>query len=516
MHSRPRGPGFARVLFISAFVIATCGIIYELIAGAMASYLLGDSVTWFSFVIGTYLSAMGVGSWLSRYIERNLLARFVEIEIAVAVIGGLQAPLLFAGFVYSPAFRYALLAMVFIIGCLVGLELPLLIRILERNSSLKELVARVLFLDYIGALVASLAFPLVLVPQLGLFRTSLAFGSFNALVALGTTFIFDGAPAVVFRLRALAVGAMLLLGGMMLGAGQLEERLEIALFADPVVFRETTPYQRIAVTHRGGDTRLYLNGALQFSSLDEYRYHEALVHPAMVSVESPEDILIMGGGDGLAVREILRHDSVRSVLLVDLDPAMTRLFGGRPELSELNEESFADPRVTVVNADAFTWLQQHKAQGTTAQTFDVAIIDFPDPNDYGLGKLYTTQFYKLLGSVLDDDGVFSVQSTSPMFSPTAYWCIANTISYVGFRTRPYHAYIPSFGEWGFVLAGKGDGALAAFGALPEGLFFLDRPTLHSLFHFPPDMRVEDVPVNRLDNQALVRLYEEDWRDMLKR
>jgi spermidine synthase len=515
MRSRPRGPGFGRVLFLSAFVIATCGLVYELVAGAMASYLLGDSVTWFSFVIGTYLSAMGVGSWLSKYLERNLLARFVEIEVAVAVIGGLQAPLLFAGFVFSPSFRFLLLVLVFLIGTLVGLELPLLIRILEKESSLKDLVARVLFLDYIGALVASLAFPLVLVPQLGLFRTSLAFGVFNALVALCTTVVFDAAPAVVWRLRGMAIAAMVLLGGLLAGAGTLEKKLEVSLFADPVVFREVTPYQRIAVTHRGGDTRLYLNGALQFSSIDEYRYHEALVHPAMVSLSGPRRVLVMGGGDGLAVREILRHDSVEAVHLVDLDPAMTRIFGGRPELSELNAESFADPRVTVTNTDAFTWLQGQQ-QLPVGERYDVAIIDFPDPNDYGLGKLYTTHFYRMLGRVLADGGVFAVQSTSPMFSPTAFWCIAETIAHEGYTTRPYHAYVPSFGEWGFVLAGKGPGALAAFGALPEGLHFLDRPTLHGLFHFPPDMVVEDVPVNRLDNQALVRLYEEDWRDMLKR
>ncbi len=515
MHSRPRGPGFGRVLFLSAFVIATCGLVYELVAGAMASYLLGDSVTWFSFVIGTYLSAMGVGSWLSKYIERNLLARFVEIEVAVAIIGGLQAPLLFAGFVFSPAFRFVLLIMVFLIGTLVGLELPLLMRILEKENSLKDLVARVLFLDYIGALVASLAFPLVLVPQLGLFRTSLAFGVFNALVALGTTAVFEAAPAVMWRLRGMAVGAMLLLGGLLVGAGPLERQLEVSLFADPVVFREVTPYQRIAVTHRGGDTRLYLNGALQFSSVDEYRYHEALVHPAMVSVAAPRRVLIMGGGDGLAVREVLRHESVEAVQLVDLDPAMTRIFDGRPELAALNAESFSDSRVRVTNTDAFTWLQQQRSLAPEDR-YDVAIIDFPDPNDYGLGKLYTTQFYRMLGAVLDEDGVFAVQSTSPMFSPTAYWCIAETIDHEGYTTRPYHAYVPSFGEWGFVLAGKGPHALAAFGGLPEGLRFLDRPTLHGLFHFPPDMVVEDVPVNRLDNQELVRLYEEDWRDMLKR
>ena len=511
MHSRSAPVGFRRVLFLSAFVIATCGLVYELVAGALASYLLGDSVTWFSLIIGTYLSAMGVGSYLSRYLDRALLSRFVEIEVAVALIGGLEAPLLFAGFVYSPAFKALLFAQVFAIGTLVGLELPLLIRILERETSLKELVARVLFLDYIGALAASLAFPLVLVPQLGLFRTSLSVGLLNAAVALGTTFVFEAAPAVKLRLRVLSGGAMGILAAGLVVAGPVETQIEARLFADPVVFHEVSPYQRLAVTHRGGDTRLFINGALQFSTVDEYRYHESLVHPAMVAVDQPRRVLVLGGGDGLAVREILRHEGVEEIVLVDLDPAMTRIFRDRPELSEINAGALSDPRVRVINTDAFTWLQQRQRE---ADHFEVAIVDFPDPNNYGLGKLYTARFYRMLHDALTADGVASIQSTSPMFSPSAYWCIARTVEHAGFTTRPYHAYIPSFGEWGFVLATRQSSL--HFGALPEGLSFLDRPTLDTLFLFPPDMRVDDGPINRLDNQALVRLYEEDWRDMLKR
>lgn len=504
------------MLFLSAFVIATCGLVYELVAGALASYLLGDSVTWFSLIIGTYLSAMGVGSWLSRYIERGLLARFVEIEVAVALVGGLEAPLLFAGFVYSPGFKALLFAQVFVIGTLVGLELPLLIRILERETSLKELVARVLFLDYIGALAASLAFPLVLVPQLGLFRTSLSVGLLNAVVALGTTFVFDAAGPVLLRLRVLAGAAIALLVCGLVAAGPAEAELEARLFADPVVFREVSSYQRLAVTHRGHDTRLFINGALQFSTVDEYRYHEALVHPAMVATTEPARVLVLGGGDGLAVREILRHNTVEHVDLVDLDPAMTRIFTERPELAALNAESLSDPRVTVHNADAFQWLGDRLPALRSGEhpRYDVAIIDFPDPNNYALGKLYTARFYRMLHTALNDTGVASVQSTSPMFSPTAFWCIARTVEHAGFTTKPYHAYIPSFGEWGYVLASRTP--TVAFGALPPDLRFLDRATLDTLFAFPPDMTVEEGPINRLDNQALVRLYEEDWRDMIAR
>ncbi len=508
MRGAPPPASLRRALFASVLVIATCGLIYELVAGALASYLLGNSVTQFSLVIGIYLFSMGVGSYLSRYIERGLLARFVEIELAVALIGGFEAPALFASFVWSDAFRPLLFGAVIAVGVLVGLELPLLIRLLEQHEKLKDLVARVLFLDYAGALLASLAFPIVLVPRLGLLRTSLAFGLANAAVALWSTWLFTGAPAVARRLRALCVLVLALLTAGLVGAGRAEEKMESALFADPVVFHTRTPYQRITVTADAGDVRLFLNGALQFSSVDEYRYHEALVHPPMTAHPAPARVLVLGGGDGLAVREVLRHPEVERVLLVDLDPRMTELFTDREELAALSGGALDDPRVEVRNADAFSWLVEGDGGG---ERFDVAIVDFPDPNDFGLGKLYTNQFYRLLRRRLADDGVFSVQSTSPLFSPEAYWCIVRTLESEGLAVKPYHAYVPAFGEWGFALAGAA--GLPDFRPLPEGLRFLDERTLEGLFHFAPDMDRRDGPVNRLDNQALVHLYEQDWRKL---
>jgi len=508
VHVAARSVPASRVLFASALVIATCGLVYELVAGALASYLLGDSVTQFSLIIGCYLSAMGVGSYLSRLIDRALLARFVEIEVAIALIGGFEAPLLYAAFVYTDGFRPLLLGLVGVIGILVGLELPLLIRILEKNASLRELVARVLFLDYIGALAASLAFPLVVLPQLGILRASLVFGILNAAVALWTTFLFEAARPVALRLRVLSAAALIALIAGLVFAGAAEKRMEQDLFADPVVLSKTSPYQRIVVTSSGRDTRLFLNGALQFSTLDEYRYHEALVHPVMAAAARRENVLILGGGDGLAAREVLRWPDVGAVTLVDLDPAVTGLFADRDELARINQESLRDERVTVVGADAFTWMQSGEGR------YDAIIIDFPDPSSYAVSKLYTSHFYRLLRRRLADGGAIAVQSTSPFFSPEAYWCIMRTMRHEGFTVRPYHAYVPAFGEWGFALAGEG--TLQEFSALPSGLRFLDAQTLAGLFIFPPDMRVREGPINRLDNQILVQLYESDWRKMVAR
>ncbi|MEC7984039.1 MAG: polyamine aminopropyltransferase, partial [Myxococcota bacterium] len=471
----------SRPLFVSAFVIATCGLIYELIAGAMASYLLGDSITQFSLIIGIYLSAMGVGAYFSKYISRNLIERFVEIELAVAIIGGFEAALLFTSFAYSSAFQWVLFGLVFIIGMLVGTELPLLIRILEKQTDLKELVARVFFLDYIGALAASLTFPIVLVPYLGLLRSSMAFGILNAAVALWTTFLFRAPRAVLLRLRILSGLTIVALVIGLGGASWFEKTIDAALFADPVVFHQRTPYQKLTLTHRGGDTRLYINGALQFSSVDEYRYHEALVHPTFVNRVSASNVLVLGGGDGLAVREILKYPEVEKIVLVDLDPEMTRLFRDHDILSKLNQEAFQNPKVEVINEDAFTWLQRTQNQ----QFFDIVIIDFPDPNNYSLGKLYSNHFFRMLRKILHEDSVLSIQSTSPMFSPNSFWCIAKTIAHENFHVKPYHVYVPTFGEWGFILASPQ--SLETKRSFLDSLKFLDANIYNAMFHFPKDM-----------------------------
>jgi spermidine synthase len=506
MRGATPAPPLAWVLYVSVLLIATCGLIYELCAGALATYLLGNSVTQFSLVIGTYLSAMGVGSYLSRFFERDLLARFVEIEIIVALVGGFEAPLLFGLFAYSTAFRLLLYGFVALVGIGVGLELPLLMRILTEHTTLKELVARVMALDYVGALVASVLFPVLLVPRLGLLRTSLVFGLVNAVVALLSTVMFAEPSFMRTRLRVMASGAIALLLLGLWGSDRWERRIEQDLFADPVVLRAISPYQHLTLTSKEGDTRLFLDGGLQFSTLDEFRYHESLVHPAMTAATRHERVLVLGGGDGLAVREVLRWPDVQQVTLVDLDPLVTDLFTDRPELAAINTRSLHDPRVEIVNADAFLWLQQQH------EPYDVVIADFPDPNDYGLGKLYTTQFYKLVLRVLHPDGAFTVQATSPMWSPTAYWCIVRTLGEVGLTTRPYHAYIPSFGEWGFVLAARDREPLPRH-PLPAELRFLDEATLRGLFVFPKDLHRRETPPNRLDNQVLVRLYEQDWRSL---
>ena len=489
-------------LFVSVLLIAACGLVYELVAGSLASYLLGDSVTQFSTVIGTYLFAMGVGSWLSRFVTRGLVARFVVVELLVATVGGFSSALLFLAFAYTSAFRLALYLLVFVIGALVGLEIPLLMRILRDRFAFKDVVANVLTFDYLGALGASLLFPLLLVPHLGLVRSALLFGIVNALVAAWSTFLFR---AQLGARRALQVGCaavLLALGAGVAGAGRITTLAEENLYADDVILARDSRYQRIVLTSWRNDLRLYLNSHLQFSSRDEYRYHEALVHPGLAALPGARRVLVLGGGDGLALREVLRYPGVEQVTLVDLDPEMTRLFATHPLLAQLNQGSLRSPRVRVINADAFVWLDE------TAELFDFVVVDFPDPSNYAVGKLYTTAFYRLLRRHVSRDGLVVVQSTSPLFARRSYWSIVETLQAAGLRTYPYHLYVPSFGEWGFVLAGAGAYALPE--ALPAGLRYLTPAVLPELFTFAADMRPVAASVNRLNDQVLVRYYEDEW------
>jgi spermidine synthase len=492
-------------LFLSVFLIAACGLIYELIAGTLASYLLGDTVFQFSTIIGCYLFAMGIGSFLSRYLHRGLVARFVSIELMVGVVGGFSSSLLFLAFAYTAAFRFVLYAVVILVGTLVGLEIPLLLRILKERFQFRELVSQVLTFDYLGALGASLLFPIVLVPKLGLVRSALVFGIFNVGVALWSTYLFREQIIRIGSLRTGCVVVLALLGTATIFADRISNAADNSLYADQVIFSRTTPYQRIVLTKWKDDLRLFLNSHLQFSSRDEYRYHEALVHPGLATLPGARRVLVMGGGDGLAVREILKYPTVQSITLVDLDPEMTHLFSTHPVMSALNQHSLTNPRVRVINADAFRWLD------TNTEQYDFIVADFPDPTSYALGKLFTTAFYRLASKHLASGGMIVVQSTSPLFARKSYWCIVDSVKQAGLHVYPYHVYVPSFGEWGFVL-----GSFAPYrppDQLPAGLRFLSTRNVADLFVFPVDMQPVPAEPNRLNDQVLVRYYEEEWKDV---
>ena len=496
-----------RTLIISVFIVASCGLAYELIIAALASYLLGDSILQFSSVIGLYLFSMGIGAHLTQYIkDKDVLHRFIEIELLVGIIGGISALALFVAFGLSAApFRTLLYAFVLI----VGMEIPLVMRVLnQKGAEFKELVSKVLTFDYLGALAVSLLFPLLLAPKLGMARSALLFGIFNAAVAYLTARVFKSELPRYHAICLRALIVLSVLAAAFVYADRISFKAEQSSFGDPVVYQSHSPYQRLVVTRWKDDTRLYINGNLQFSSRDEARYHEALVLPAMQMVPNAERVLILGGGDGLAAREVLKYPQIKNVTLVDLDPDMTATFKTSATLSALNQGSLSHPKMHVVNDDAAKWLER------SSEKFDVIIIDLPDPSNFSLGKLYSVPMYRLVARHLQPQGKIVVQSTSPYFAPNAYWSVVATLEAAKLNTAPYHVYVPSFGEWGFVLAGF-DQNFPSPQKFDVPTRYLNAQTVAEMFRFPSDMARRKVEANYLNNQILVSYFESDWNNVMR-
>jgi spermidine synthase len=515
----PGGAAPARVprhkvalLLTSVLVIALCGITYELLIGTLSSYLLGNSVTQFSITIGLFLSSMGLGSFLSRWVRRRLLPTFIAVEILVGLVGGLSAPLLFAAFAYTRAYVPAMVVTAVAIGTLVGLEIPVLTRVVREYAELRVAISQVLTWDYGGALVGALVFPLLLLPRLGLIAAAVVIGLLNLVVALVALLVFRGQPWRG-RLAAAALVAAAALGVLLGASGRVTRTIEAALYREPVIHEARSPYQRIVVTRWRDEVRLYLDRKLQFSSLDEHRYHEALVHPALALAGRRAEVLVLGGGDGLVAREALKWPDVRRVTLVDLDPMMTSLSRDLPVLRELNRGALADPRVTIVNQDAYGFLERGRAGAPGPATpYDVVLVDLPDPANESLAKLYSREFYLLLGRHLAADGVAAVQSISPTQAPDAFRCVGASLQAAGLSVRPYHVQVPSFGDWGFHLAARSPWRapldLARL-TVPVPTRYLDREPAAQLFDLPaaaPASGPSAVRVSTLAEPVILRYY----------
>lgn len=495
-------------LLVSVLIISVCALTYELLIATLSSYLLGDSVTQFSFTIGFFLFAMGIGSLLSRSIRGNELRYFIIVELLTGLFGGLSAFLLYAVFSTADYLYYTvMIAVIMAVGICIGLEIPLLTRIVAHRADLGKALADILSIDYLGALVASLAFPIVLLPLLGVTQTAFLMGLFNVLAAglVLNLFAYRLSRRWVKRLTvaAVVIGAVMLIGAV--GSIRLVNLLEQRLYGDAIVFREQSRYQRIVLTRgRGNDVRLYLEGNLQFSSRDEYRYHEMLVHPLMGAARQREHVFVFGGGDGIVARELLKYDVVERITIVDLDPAMTEFARSNRMMLQINEGALDDPRVEVINQDAYKYVE------STTDFYSAVIIDLPDPNNETLSKLYSRQFYHLLHQRMSPDGVFITQATSPYFVREAYWTIVNTIEASGFETVPLKTHVPSFGEWGFVLASPVQ--------TPPLRLQDDIPTqwitpdlLQSATLFDADTSRVQTGVNTLNNPVLHREYVDGWR-----
>ncbi|MGN7611310.1 polyamine aminopropyltransferase [Magnetococcales bacterium HHB-1] len=498
------------ILLISITIAGFCGLIYELLIGSVGTYLLGNSIIQFSLTIGLMMTAMGIGTFLSRLCIHSLLPWFIGTEILLALIGGLSVPALYGVYATKSIIGYYLV-MIFLtlsIGILIGLELPLLTRILEHRHTLKDNISNVLSLDYFGALAATILFPFILLPFLGNYRIGLVTGLINLGVALLNLRWFSTQLPPNFRrhLFGLSFITTLLLMTPLLWADSMLLLWQNGLYADPVIYSQQTRFQKIVLTKRGQDIRLFLNGHLQFASSDEYRYHESLVHVPMGLSPFHENILFLGGGDGLAAKQALQYPDVKKITLIDIDPQMTQLAKTAPFLTKLNQKSLLDSRVKVINQDAYLFLQEQN------QTYEIIMADLPDPSHAALARLYSLAFYKNVQKHLSRYGIFVTQATSPFASPKAFWSIVKTLRQANFKTViPYHLYIPSFGDWGFVLASNFSINPNQWNPPKNPLRFLDKKTFLNLFHFPKDRSEHHVSINTLDASQIISYYHQGWK-----
>ncbi|MEE8484238.1 MAG: polyamine aminopropyltransferase [Nitrospinota bacterium] len=497
----------AFVLFISIFIVGLCGIIYELLIGSTSSYLLGDSVKQFSLAIGLTMMAMGIGSYLSRLIEDNLISWFIGVQIALGLVGGLSVPILYLAFSMTEFYYIYMISLIVAIGTLVGLEIPLLTRILEGFYVLKFNISNVLSLDYLGALIASLLFPFFLLPFFGILDSSLIIGIINLIVGFLNLWWFKDQMKLKTRriLYSYSISVCALLLVFFVFSGNFLAFWEKGIYEDKVILSKQTKYQKVVLTKNRDDLRMYINGNLQFSSIDEYRYHESLIHIPLSFAPSKENILVLGGGDGLAVREILKYPEVNKVTIVDLDPVITELAARHPMLRAMNQNSMSHEKVTVVNKDAMKFLENAN------EFYDVIIADLPDPNNISLARLYSREFYKLVRSKLSKGGIFVTQSTSPFYAKKAFWSIYKTMEEAGFENvYPYHAYIPSFGDWGFVMGSalKIDTRSATLNVPTK---YLDVSLTSELFYFSKDLIDNDVTFSTLDKPKVLTYYLDGWK-----
>ncbi len=475
----------ARVaLALSMMIMGACGIIYEYTLSVLGNNLMGSSHEQIFVIIGIMLFAMGIGAALQRKVVGNLIDKFLFFELLLGLLGGISTIIIYGSFVWLASYQLVLYSFALAVGGLIGLEIPILIRInTEYHTTLRANLSDVLSMDYIGSLLGALLFAYVLLSNVSLGRIGAALGLVNVTVAFFGLLYFRPLVKRPRLLTLATVGSLAILVFCFTRADQWMAYLEQRCYQDPVVYKETSPYQNLILTERGDTLNFYINGRLQFSSRDEAIYHDHLVHLPMILAKKRDRVLILGGGDGLGLREVLRYHDVSKVTLVDIDPAVTRLATTHPDLIRLNRGSLLDHRVDTLDATGispgepisivektklsrlylddqeYTLANVHVVNidaelfiRGVGEKYDVALLDFPDPDTVDLAKLYSVNFYRQLMARLNPGARISVQSTSPFLAKKAYLCIGQSLREAGFHVIPYHAHVPSFGDWGWYLA----------------------------------------------------------------
>ncbi|MCV7408721.1 spermidine synthase [Mycobacterium florentinum] len=511
--ARPAAPSIRwRALLLAAVAAcAACGIIYELALLTLSASLNGGGIVATSLIVAGYIAALGVGALLVKPLLRHAGIVFVAVEALLGIIGGLSAAALYAVFAFldgAIGSTWVLALSTALIGGLVGAEVPLLMTLLQRGRTAGatdsgRTLANLNAADYLGALVGGLVWPFALLPHLGMIRGAAATGVINLVAAaIVAMFLLRRVISTAQLATALCAltAALGLLIVLLVHAHDIETTSRQRLYADPIVAYRHTAYQEIVVTRRGNDTRLYLDGGLQFSTRDEYRYTESLVYPTLG--RGAHSVLVLGGGDGLAARELLRQHGIDKIVQVELDPAVIEI--ARTTLREANAGALDNPRVCVVIDDAMRWLRAAHPELRPRDGFDAVIVDLPDPDTPVLGRLYSTEFYALVAHALSPNGLVVVQAGSPFSTPTAFWRTVSSMRSAGYAVTPYHVHVPTFGDWGFALARPGDAApIPTMPADAPSLRYLNPQVLQAATVFSDDIAPRPLEPSTLDNPRIV-------------
>ncbi|MEE9348548.1 MAG: polyamine aminopropyltransferase [Flavobacteriaceae bacterium] len=432
------------------FATGISGIVAEYILSTLASYFIGNAIMQFTLIMSIMLFAMGLGSRISRSFNGNLVFYFVLLELILSIIVSYVAIISYLTYGLTNNSWIIIYLLSIIVGLLIGLEIPFATRINNDFEELRVNISNILENDYYGSLIGGLFFAFIGLPYLGLTYTPFVLGFLNLLVSFWmfrvlSDFITKKQKKLLYVLY-IAVFTVITLG--LIFAKPIIKYGEQIKYKDKIVYTEQTRYQKIVITKWMKNHSLYINGNQQLSTFDEFMYHEPMVHTALGLTDKKANILVLGGGDGCIVRELLKYPEVSQITLVDLDKRMLDLGKEHPIFSTLNHKAFESPKVKTVTADAFTFLEN------STEKYDVILVDLPDPNNVDLNKLYTKEFYYLSKSRLVDDGVFITQSGSPYYATKAFYCIEKTMKSSGFFTFPLHNQILTLGEWSWIIGKK--------------------------------------------------------------
>jgi len=437
------------VLKSAIFATGVSGLVSEFVLATLASYFIGDTIVQWTIVLSIMLFTMGLGSHISKYVDKNILETFLLIEFVLSLLISLSPLIVYSIAGHTHFIHLVIYGLSALIGFCIGFEIPLVMRLNQQFENVAQNVSSVLSWDYVGSLIGGIAFAFWGLPELGLKNTAFIFGMFNMIVAVVLLMVYW--KELVNSKRSI-VGGALLVGLILFSAFVKSEDImlygEQKRYKDKVVYVEQTKYQKLVVTSWLEHHWLYINGNLQLSTIDEFLYHEPMVHPVMHISKESNDILVIGGGDGFNVKELLKYAQVKSITLVDLDPAMTTLGKTYAPIVLANDSSLHNKKVTIINEDGFVFLQN------SLKLFDIIIVDLPDAKGVDLNKLYTKEFYEMSNMHLRPNGHIITQAGSPYYATRAFECINKTIRNSGFETLKLHNQVLSMGEWGWIIGSK--------------------------------------------------------------